>query len=192
MQKPLLCFFAGTCWSIPLVWPCHLSREWGREVESSDIKIKKSFAGSPVSLSLGVSLCRDSTWFHKLFYCTHLGRLLNTIDYLELLSRPAQVHLPQFVQQVLNQVPVQHATSSPSTRPRPSLGPNPQHLVVSLPAGFVVYLRLFDLRVRHTEGTHQLLHLLHWNQIQHRVDQLGDCTRGEKKKGEVCWGGDKS
>ena len=101
---------------------------------------------------------------------------LNAVLCLQLLCCLSQVHLSQFVQHVVQQRPVQH-----STCPWPSLCPHPQHLVVSLPAGAMIQLCLFDLCVPHTERTHQLLYLQHRNQIQHSVDQLRDWEWKEKE-----------
>lgn len=126
----------------------------------------------------------NNTWSHELHLAGSSG-LLNSKCVLQLLGHSSQGHHPQFFQQLLQQRPVEEdPTSSRSTRTSASLGPYPQHLVVSLAAVAVIHLGLFDFRIPHSEQTHQLFHLRHRNQIQNRVDEFRDCGGGERVEGE--------
>lgn len=111
-------------------------------------------------------VCRDQYFVAKK---SQFAQLFEAAVHLELLGRLFQVHLSQFVQQMPQKRRMQQDTS-----PRASLGPYPQHLVVSLSAGSVIQFYLFDLSVPHAERTHQLFHLRYGNQIQDVVDQVRD------------------
>lgn len=50
-----------------------------------------------------------------MFHLARVADLLNAVLCLQLLCGPAQVHLPQLVQQLLQQGPVQHCSSSSSS-----------------------------------------------------------------------------
>lgn len=85
----------------------------------------------------------------------------NAVLCFQLLSRSSQVNLSKLIQQFLQQGPVHDPAPPSSACLRASLGPRPQHLVVSFLAGPVIQLCLLDLDVPHTESTHKLLDLLH-------------------------------
>lgn len=143
-----------------------------------------SLACSTLALYQAIREEENDTWFQS-FLSSSAGTLgsVNAVLCLQLLGRSAQVHLSQFVQELLHQRKVQHATSTPSSCVGALLGPHPQHLVVSFPALSVIHFRLFDHRFPHAKRTHQFLHSRDRNKVQHRVDQVRDCRGGRSVLG---------